>query len=116
MSKRISKKEKERLKQQQIIAKEVSSERNSYWKRAKEYKPNILIPNRNPESNIHYGPTHAPIETNKPEIEHNEEMILREKKAQEVTEILKKCSAPLYNKGAYQPVWTKDDALLVGRK
>jgi hypothetical protein len=36
--------------------------------------------------------------------------------AQKIATKLRQISAPLYNKGAYQPVWTREDALNIGRK
>jgi len=113
---KVSKKEKDRIKEQKEMAAKVVTDRNNYWKTAKEYKPTIKIPDRNSHLEIHNGPTHQPINTVTDKIEYEGEMLIRELNAQKVTETLKNCSAPLYNKGAYQPVWTKDDALLIGRK
>jgi hypothetical protein len=45
----------------------------------------------------------------------SEEMQEREHKAQEEINRKRKCLAPAYNKGAYQPVFSKEDAKHIGR-
>ena len=47
--------------------------------------------------------------------EMNEEMKKREKLAQKEVERRKKCSAPAYNKGAYQPVFSIEEAKFIGK-
>ena len=44
-----------------------------------------------------------------------DEMQARENKAQSEIERKRKCLAPAYNKGAYQPVFSKEDAKHIGR-
>ena len=39
-----------------------------------------------------------------------------EKQAKVVTDHLKRCSAPLFSKGAYQPVMSKEDARSINSK
>jgi hypothetical protein len=51
----------------------------------------------------------------KPKAMLSDDMMERERIAQVEIEHKKKCLAPAYNKGAYQPVWTEDQAKDVGR-
>lgn len=99
---RLSKKKKAKLAQEEAAAKETRKIRDSYWRTA----PTLVherpfVADRNQGLSINDAPGLSPIKP-PPTVEIDDDMISREKKAKEHSDRLKKQVAPLYSKGPYQ--------------
>jgi hypothetical protein len=111
-----SKKEKQRLQTQRNRELEAKRERNRAFEESPSYQPNYTYPRRNVGISITSGSSIEPAtKTTQEQIEYSEEMIERERLAQAEAEHRKKCVAPAYNKGAYQPIFTAEQAKWIGK-
>lgn len=111
-----SKKEKQRLEAQRKREKEARRERKKQQQNSPAFVPNYSYPRRNTNINISSGPRVSDaVKESKIDVEYDEEMLAREKAAQEEAERRKKCVAPAYNKGAYQYIGSEEQAKWIGR-
>jgi hypothetical protein len=118
---RKSKKMKAKEQELKAIQRQRARERKDDIKNMKTWTPSAG--NYRRDAGVHI-PSHQRRETAQQDklktaqhntLEMSPEMIEREEAAQAEIERKKKCVAPLYNKGTYQPVWTEDQAKDVGR-
>ena len=111
-----TKKEKQRLQEQRKRAQAAKREREQQQREAPAFTPNYSYPRRNQNINIS-SKFMSRIEDDETvnNVEYDDEMQAREQAAREEAERRKKCVAPAYNKGAYQPVFTKEQAKDIGR-
>jgi hypothetical protein len=77
--------------------------------------PSYTVPERNTDVKIYTSTTADPIHKSVERKQYRGEMAERERIAQEEIERKKKCVAPAYNKGAYQPVFNTNDAKWIGK-
>jgi hypothetical protein len=110
-----SKKEKQKLQEQRRRELQAKREREQHFQDSPGFKPTYSYPTRNAGINITSGSSVSPVDNSKTKIEYTEEMLERERLAQAEAERKKKCIAPAYNKGPYQPVFTKEQAKYIGK-
>lgn len=116
---KLSRKQKEKLKQQKAIVKKNKEERGTRWKTVPVHvSSEVYVPNRNAHLSINSNPLPLPNIHIEYIREESEEMIEREKAALLIKEELKKQTAPLYNKGPYQFIGTDDPEIIknLGKK
>ena len=111
-----TKKEKKRLQTQRNRELAAKREREQISISGPSFKPTYAYPRRNIGISITSGSSVEPAsKTTKEKIEYSDEMAERERLAQAEAEHRKKCVAPAYNKGAYQPIFTAEQAKWIGK-
>lgn len=112
---RLSKKAKARMKEQKALERQRKREREDSIRNAKTFTPSIGPAFRRGDVSHIKSVTPTPVKqaTEQPVL--SAEMQERERIAQAEIERKKKCTAPAYNKGAYQYVASEEVAKDVGR-
>lgn len=110
-----SKKEKQRLQDQHKQELEAKRTRKLQAESPATFTPTYSYPRRNTHVKITSGSIHAVQTENATKVEYTDEMQERERAAQAEANRRKKCIAPAFNKGPYQPIFTKDQAKLIGK-
>ena len=83
--------------------------------KAKKKESNVVFRSDIIYPSAEFSAVKKPHQVSKFNVEMSDEMIEREKLAKLKAEKLKKCLAPAYNKGAYQPVFSLEDAKHIGK-
>lgn len=111
-----TKKEKQKLQDRRKRELKAKKEREQHQRNTPAFNPTYNYPRRNQNINISSkGVQPLPKDNANSKPVYSDEMLEREKAAQLEAERRKKCVAPAYNKGAYQPIFTKEQAKYIGR-